>query len=118
MSWNMKAKIVVATVLLIAASSAMAAKGKLGFGTDVSTSGSFSPVIKDVKITAVVADSPAAVAGLKPRDYIVEADGQPIDGAPASAVAGQFRSVQSGQHLRLKLRRGKTFVNVEIVAGS
>jgi PDZ domain-containing protein len=66
---------------------------------------------KDVQITAdgarvesVLADSPAASAGLLPGDVIVEAGGEPVDGV------GELRTVladvKPGDHVALKIRRG------------
>lgn len=118
MAWSKKAKVLVAVVLLVIASSAMAAGGKLGFGSQVSVSGFFSPTLEQVKVTTVAAGSPAATAGLKPGDYIVEVNGKPVSGAPARAMASQFKGLQPGQHLLLKLKRGNVFVNAEIVAGA
>ncbi len=118
MAWNKKAKVLVAVALLVVSSGAMAAKGKLGFGMQYKASGFVSPVLTQLKVTTVIAGSPAALAGVKPGDYIVEFDGQHIDGAPARAMAGQFKSLQPGQHVHLELKRGNAFVNVEIVAGT
>ena len=118
MAWSNKAKVLIAVALLLVASGAMAAKGKLGFGSQVSVSGFFSPTLEQVKVTTVIAGSPAAAAGLKPGDYIVEIDGKPVSGAPARAMASRFKNLQPGQHLQLKLKRGDTFVNTEIVAAT
>jgi C-terminal processing protease CtpA/Prc len=117
-AWSKKAKGLVAVALLVMASGAMAAGGKLGFGSQVSASGFFSPTLEQVKITTVTAGSPAATAGLKPGDYIVEVNGKTVSGAPAREMASQFKSLQPGQHLLLKLKRGSTFVKAEIVAGA
>lgn len=118
MAWNKKAKILVAVALLVVASGAMAAKGKLGFGTQVSASGFFNPTLEQVKVTTVTPDSPAAAAGMESGDYIVEVNGKPVSGAPARAMASQFKNLQPGEHLHLKLKRGTTFVDVDIVAGA
>ena len=118
MAWKKKAKVLVAVTLLVVASGAVAAKGKLGLGLQYSASGFVSPVLTQVKVTVVTAGSPAALAGVKPGDYIVEFNGQHIAGAPARATASQFKSLQPGQHVHLELKRGNAFVNVEIVAGT
>ena len=109
--------IVAAMALLAVSFAAAAAKGKLGFGTEAVFSGFFNPVLKRVKVATVAADSPAAAAGLKPGDCIVEADGQTIEGAPARVMVEKLKHVQPGQHLRLKLKRGESLLNIEIVAG-
>ena len=118
MAWTKKAQILLAAALLAISFGAIAAKGKLGFGTEATISGFFKPVLKRVKVTTVETGSPAAAAGLRPGDYVVEANGRTIEGAPAREMAGQLKNVQSGQRLQLKIKRGDSLLNVEIIAGS
>ena len=103
-------------MLLTLASVATAGKGSLGFGTEATFSGFFSPVLKRVKVTTVLPGSPAAAAGMKPGDYIIEANGRAINGAPAKEMAKQLKDVQAGQQLQLKLKRGDVVINVTVVA--
>lgn len=110
------ARVLLAVALLGAASVALAAKGSLGFGTEAAFSGFFSPVLKRVKVTTVVPGSSAAIAGMKPGDYIVEADGRVIEGAPARELAKRLKSVQAGDRLRLKIKRGDALFDLVIVA--
>ena len=107
----------VALVAILAMSFPTLAKGKLGFATEATVSGFFSPVLKRVKIASVAPGSPAAVAGVKPGDYIIEANGRTIEGAPARGMADKLKNVKAGEHLRLKLKRGTEFVTADIVAG-
>jgi C-terminal processing protease CtpA/Prc len=116
--WKKTFAVLFASVLLLVSSSAIAAKGKLGFGTEATISGFFNPVLRRVKITTVVPGSPAAAAGVMPGDYIVEANGRAIDGAPAREMAKQLKDIGPGAHLRLKLKRGEAFVMADIVAGA
>ncbi len=111
---------VLATLILLSASFAVSAdKAKLGIATEATISGFFSPKLKRVKITTVVPGSPAALAGLLPGDFIVEANGKKIEGAPAREMAGLLRDVKPGQHLQLRVKRGESnFKDVEVVAGS
>ena len=114
-------KRIIATLTVVGAlalSPAALAKGKLGFGTEVTVSGFFSPVLKRVKVASVAPGSPAAAAGLRPGDYIVEANGRVIEGAPAKEMAGQLKNIKPSEHLRLKLKRGAEFIAADIVAGS
>ena len=118
-TWNRSVALLVLSIAFLATPlTANAARGKLGFGTEATISGFFSPVLKRVKVTTVAPGSPAAEAGLKPGDYIVEANGRPIEGARAREMAGQLKNVQPGQHLRLRLKRGEVFVTADLVAGS
>lgn len=113
-----KVQILLTVLLLAVAFVAVAAKGKLGFGSEATISGFFSPVLKRVKVTTVLAGSPAAAAGLRPGDYILEANGRVIEGAPAREMAGLLKNVQPGERLKLKLKRGESVLSTEIIAGS
>ena len=118
MMWSKATKAALVAVLLVVASTAVAAKGKMGFATEATSSSFISPVLERLKVVTVRPGSPAAVAGLKPGDYITEVNGRVIVGVPAREVAGQFKNMQVGQKLLLKVKRGETFVNVDIVAGT
>jgi C-terminal processing protease CtpA/Prc len=107
-----------AMVIALTTSPPVLAKGKLGFGTEATISGFFSPVLKRVKVASVAPNSPAAIAGMKSGDYIIEANGRAIEGAPAREMAGRLKNIKPGERLRLKLKRGAEFVTVEVVAGS
>lgn len=114
---RLKQLLLVATaVIALCVSSAAVAKGKLGFVTEVDVSGVFRPVLKHVKVASIVPGSPAAAAGMKPGDYIVEANGRAIAGAPAKELAAQIRGIRPGETLRLKLKRGTAFVDATLIA--
>ena len=118
MMWSKAAKAALVAVLLVVASTAaVAAKGKMGFATEATSSGFISPVLERLKVVTVRPGSPAAAAGLKAGDYITEVNGRVIVGVPAREMAGQFKNMQVGQKLLLKVKRGDIFVNVDIVAG-
>jgi predicted metalloprotease with PDZ domain len=54
---------------------------------------------------------------MKAGDYILEANGRVINGAPAREMSKQLKDVQVGERLRLKLKRGDVLLDVIIVAG-
>jgi C-terminal processing protease CtpA/Prc len=110
-------KTAVAVIFLAIASTALAGKGKLGFAIEAATSGFISPVLESLKVTTVRPKSPAAAAGLKPGDYITEVDGRLIAGAAAREMTDQFKNIEAGQKVRLKVKRGDVFDNIEIIAG-
>ena len=88
------AKAALVAILLVVATTAVAAKGKLGFVTEATSSGFISAVLERLKVVTV-----------RPE-------------VPAREMAGQFKNMQVGQKLLLKVKRGDTFVNVDIVAGT
>lgn len=100
----------------LATTSVAVAKGRLGFVTEVSVSGIFSPVLKRVKVASVTPGSPAAIAGMKAGDYIIEADGHAVEGSPAREMAARIKAIKPGERLRLKLMRGGEFIATEVVA--
>jgi C-terminal processing protease CtpA/Prc len=104
--------------LAFASPSALAGnKAHLGFGTEVTISGFFSPKLKRVKISEVIPESPAAKAGLLAGDELMEANGRVLAGAPAREMAGTLNAIKPGEHLRLKVKRKDgTIASVDIVA--
>jgi C-terminal processing protease CtpA/Prc len=108
--------IIATAVVALGMSPTAAAKGKLGFVTEVDVSGVFRPVLKHVKVASIVPGSPAEAAGMKPGDYIVEVNGRAIAGAPAKEMAAQIRGIRPGEQLRLKLKRGSGMVDVTLTA--
>ena len=110
------AKSALMVVLMLLAGTAIAAKGKLGFSVSADTSGLLSPVIEHLTVATVRAGSPAARAGLKPNDEITEINGRSVSGEPAREMAGEFKNLNVGQKLILKVKRGTLTLSIEIVA--
>ena len=106
-------------LLLLASAPALAGKkSKFGFGMETTVSGMLSPKLKRIKVSEVQPGSPAASAGLKAGDMIIEANGTLIAGAPAREMAARFKAIKTGQHLRLKVQRGnQALADIDIVAG-
>lgn len=69
------------------------------------------PVPDQVKIVGILPDSPAAAAGLRPGDILLEADGQPIVHRETFQALVQSHG---NQPLRLTLDRGGNRVEVEV----
>ena len=108
-------------ICLLAASSCSFASEKvlLGFGTRVVMAGYLPPRLQRVTAAQVQPNSPAAKAGLTDGDVIVQANGKVIAGASAWDMMRQLRNIKVGEHLKLKVERGKSgFADIDIVAGS
>ena len=103
-------------LLLLASGDVFAAKGRLGFGVAADTSGVFSPVLNDVKVASVKPGSPAAAAGLRVGDRIVDIDGSKIRGAAAHPMAARLQNVEVGARIRLGVERAGQRSQIQIVA--
>ena len=79
--------------------------GFLGFSVQVDGEGFFlNPTLKSATIASVTAGSPAAGAGIAPRDRIVEIEGRAVVGAKGKDLEPLLKKAP-GQSLRLKLKR-------------
>lgn len=107
-----------AVVLLLASAAAIAAPGRFGFGVEVQTSGLFSPVLQSITISHVQPGSPAAFAGLRAGDRVIDIEGQPVKGAAARPMAARLDNASVGQHLHLGVVRAGTRSVVDIVAAA
>lgn len=105
-------------VLALAASPAFA-KGRLGFGLQVETSGFvLSPTLKQVTVSRVSPGSPAAAAGLLTGDRLLEIEGRAVPGAPAREMAGTLDDLKPGQHVHMKVRHADgSIATLDLVAG-
>ncbi|AXK73304.1 PDZ domain-containing protein [Lysobacter sp. TY2-98] len=103
----------------LAVTPASAAKGHLGFAVEVETAGFFlTPSLERVQVTRVIAASPAANAGLRAGDAVIDIDGVAIKGAPAKPLAEKLKSVEPGDHLRMTVRHADGRVaTLDLVAG-
>jgi len=94
------------------------AKASLGFSISASTDGYFSSTLVEVKVASVKAGSPSEKAGLMVGDLILDINGKPVKGANGLAMKKILGGVKSGEHLLLKVQRGREGVLViDIVAG-
>lgn len=105
------------TSLLLVVSGAALAKGRLGFGVQVATDGMASPTLKEVKISAVRPNGPAAKAGLRTGDTVTEFGGQRIAGSNGEAFQKNLSGIKQGEHLKLLVLRAGKPITIEIVAG-
>lgn len=79
--------------------------GTLGFAVDIEGEGSFfNPTLKTVTIKSVVPGGPAATAGIKPGDQIVEVEGRQVTGSKAGELQPLMRK-NAGEALALRLRK-------------
>jgi carboxyl-terminal processing protease len=66
-----------------------------------------------LRILSVQADSPAAHAGLKPRDILVQVAGHPVAGRSVAAVVGQLRGAV-GSAVTVQVRRATTVLTMRL----
>jgi carboxyl-terminal processing protease len=66
-----------------------------------------------LRILSVQADSPAAHAGLKPRDILVQVAGDPVAGRSVAAVVGQLRG-DVGSAVTVQVRRETTVLTMRL----
>ena len=79
--------------------------GTLGFAIDVDGEGFFlNPTLKTVTIKSVVPGRPAAIAGIKPGDQIVEVAGRQVAGTKAGELQPLMKK-NAGETLALRLRK-------------
>ncbi len=64
-----------------------------------------SPVFKQIRINRVIEGSPAAMAGLKPEDIVLEVEGRPASSYTLHALREMFR--KEGREYRFKIKRGE-----------
>jgi predicted metalloprotease with PDZ domain len=80
-------------------------RGFLGFSVQVDGEGFFlNPTLRSATIASVSASSPAARAGIAPKDRIVEVEGHAVAGAKGNDLEPLLKKAP-GQSLRLKLKR-------------
>ena len=97
---------VIAIMLCLAAPSAWAAeRGYFGLSTSIEGTGFFlNPTLQSVKVGKVVANSPAAKAGIVPGDYIVEVEGKPVAGTKADDLK-PYMQREVGQSTRIAIKK-------------
>ena len=107
----------VLALFLMALSCAALAKGRLGFGVEVSTESMLSQTLTQVKVSSVRPDSPAELAGLKAGDIITQLAGQVIAGSKGKALKAKLDSVKQGERLPMVVLRDGKSLAILIVAG-
>jgi C-terminal processing protease CtpA/Prc len=91
--------------------------GTFGFAIDVDGEGFFlNPTLKTVTIKSVVPGRPAATAGIKSGDQVVEVEGRQVLGAKARDLQPLMKK-NVGETLTLRLRKPSgEFYAVSLVA--
>ncbi len=86
------------------------AKGWFGFAAIVDVDGTFSPMVKSIRIDSVVAGSPAEKQKLATGDEIIEAEGLLIADCKARDLQARMnKHVGETLHLKLKHASGETY---------
>jgi hypothetical protein len=71
--------------------------------------------IAGVPVAAMIADSPAALAGIKCGDILVQFDDQPLNNC--LDLAGALTQAHPGDNLQLKVRRGERALMLDVKLG-
>jgi S1-C subfamily serine protease len=67
-------------------------------------------------VVNVFPDSPAALAGIKPGDVIVEIAGQPV--VDTNSLSNDLASLHPGQTVSVSLYRNNVFIKLKVTLGS
>lgn len=106
---------VCALASIAGASLAEPAKGWLGFGFTYPRDARDDPEAGLV-VLAVLPESPAAKAGLEPRDVILLLDGVPVTRHGEAAVLDFVVTIEPGREIELGILRGGERRTLELVA--
>ena len=79
-------------------------------------SGSSKLISGGVEIVSVESNSPAARAGLRAGDVVIEADGHPI--TKSEELNGTVRAAAAGSDLNLKVKRGSSTQDITVTLGN
>lgn len=79
-------------------------------------SGSSKLISGGVEIVSVESNSPAAKAGLRAGDVVIEADGHPI--TKSEELNGTVRAAAAGSDLKLKIKRGSSTQDITVTLGN
>jgi hypothetical protein len=90
-----------------------ATSGHSGYGPDFGSIPDFGEGVKGVKFADIREDSPAARAGLKAGDVMVEFDGKPIQNLYDFTYA--LRAKKPGDEVLVKVLRGSQAVEVKVL---
>jgi C-terminal processing protease CtpA/Prc len=82
---------------------AAASDGWFGLTLNVDADGFFHPVVRSIKVQAVVPNSPAAKAGLEVGDVVLEAQGVKVAGAKPAELRPAFKT-SVGDKWRIKVQ--------------
>ena len=79
-------------------------------------SGSSKLIPGGVEITSVESNSPAAKAGLRSGDVVIEADGHAV--TRSDELNGTVRAAAAGSDLKLKIKRGSSTQDITVTLGN
>ena len=79
-------------------------------------SGSSKLIPGGVEITSVESNSPAAKAGLRSGDVVIEADGHAV--TRSDELNGTVRAAAAGSDLKLKIKRGSSTPDITVTLGN
>ena len=94
-----------ALLCLLVGAAWAADRGYIGLAIEVDGEGFFlNPTLKSVKVETVVPNSPAALAGMRAGDLIVEVEGHAVAGTKADVLKSYLQR-EVGQSTRMLVRK-------------
>jgi C-terminal processing protease CtpA/Prc len=83
-----------------------AERGYFGFSMAIDVDGFLNPTLNSITIAKVAPSSPAALAGIKTGDEVLEVEGHAVAGAKAKEIQA-LAEKDVGQSLTLKVKHAK-----------
>lgn len=91
-------------------------RGVFGLSVEIAGDGVFNPVIARARVTSVRPGFPAARAGLRVGDELLEVDGRRVPGATARDLAPLARGKRVGESVAVRVQRGSEALSFVLVA--
>lgn len=111
-------KLLALWLLLLSVGAVAGEKGYIGLAVTVDAQGFFSPTLRSITVSQVLAGSPAERAGISAGDQLLEIEGHTVSGANANDFK-PYLQIDAGQPLHLAVKKSSGEVkSIFLVAGN